>query len=383
MANQYFLTGSTGAIGSALLRLLLTESSNRIWALMRADTDEDAATRLERLIAFWELNSEQAEDARQRITVLKGDTDQNQFALPSSSYFEIVRQCTHIVHCAGVVRMNLPLEAARQHAMSATTNIIALAQACQASGVLRKVEFVSTVGVAGKMSGHVPETWITQARDFHNTYEQAKAEAEDYLRAHLAQHPLPVTVHRPSMVVGDSATGKIIHYQIFYHICEFLAGRRTFGLLPSLGDTRLDTVPVDYVAAAIKYSSEHPDSIGKIFHLSAGPKDAIPLTQLQLLVTQTFNEKGISVPIAIKLPVAVFQQVIHLLSPFVNEKISRSLKTFPFFLEYLSGSQAFDNSVSKHYFRDLPIPEKSLLRLTLRQYIQNRYQPTANQAVKP
>ena len=54
------------------------------------------------------------------------------------------------------------------------------------------------------------------------------------------QAGLPATIHRPSMVVGDSQTGKVIHFQVFYHLCEFLSGRRTLGIVPDTGDAALD-----------------------------------------------------------------------------------------------------------------------------------------------
>jgi len=369
VTNKYFVTGATGAIGSALLPLLLAEPESRIWALIRADSPEQLTNRLEELIAFWKLDPPQAQDARNRIVALQGDTDQNRFALPDGIYSKITGQCTHIIHCAGVVRMNLPLDTARRHAIDAAKNIVDLAITCQKSGVLQKVEFVSTVGVAGKMPGLVPETWITRPREFHNTYEQSKAEAEDFLREQIDRHQLPVTIHRPSMVVGDSKTGKIIHFQIFYHICEFLTGRRTFGLLPHLGNAKLDIVPVDYVAAAIKYCSERQDSIGKIFHLCSGPEQAIKLTELQKLVQITFAEGNIALPISVSLPVGVFNGLIHLVSPLLSARMSRLVKSFPFFLDYLADQQVFDNSLAKQYLNSIPKVSNSQLGITLKTYL--------------
>ena len=52
-------------------------------------------------------------------------------------------------------------------------------------------------------------------------------------------------------------TGRTIHFQIVNHLCEFLSGVRTFGVMPHLGQTRLDTVPVDWVADAICWASSH------------------------------------------------------------------------------------------------------------------------------
>jgi thioester reductase-like protein len=343
MAKKYFVTGATGAIGSALIPLLLEDQNSQVWALMRADSCEHLAKRLEELITFWEMDHEQAQDARRRIIPLLGDTDQSKFALSEDIYAEIANQCTHIIHCAGVVRMNLPLEVARKHALGSVKNIGELALSCQASGLLQKIEYVSTVGVAGRMPGIVPETWIIQPREFHNTYEQAKAEAEDYLREQIEQHNLPVTVHRPSMVVGDSKTGKIIHYQIFYHICEFLAGRRTFGILPRLGHGELDTIPVDYLAGIIEWSSGRQDSIGKIFHLCSGPGNAIKLTQLQKKVRKNMRVHRLKLPTIISLPFELFNLIIKMIAPFLDDKGLRAVKAFPFFLDYLGDDRGFRN----------------------------------------
>jgi thioester reductase-like protein len=372
MANSYFVTGATGAIGSALLPLLLAETDSKIWALIRADNSEHLSKRLEELIEFWELDQTQAQDARARIIALQGDTDQNQFALPDDVYSEITRQCTHIIHCAGVVRMNLSLETARQHALGAAKNVVELAHACHKHGTLQKIEFVSTVGVAGKMPGLVPETWITQPREFHNTYEQSKAEAEDYLREQIQQHGLPVTVHRPSMVVGDSKTGKIIHYQIFYHICEFLAGRRTFGLLPFLGDACVDTVPVDYVANVIKLSAHRSDCIGKIFHLCSGPTEAIKLRVLRKMAKEIMEQQGFKLPAIVSVPTPIFNAAIKLISPLLSKNMQRAIKSFPFFLDYLADKQGFSNSVTGLTFNYWPPNYNDYLTAPLDEYLRKR-----------
>jgi thioester reductase-like protein len=339
---------------------------------MRADSCEHLTTRLEELITFWEMNHEQAQDARRRIIPLLGDTDQSKFAISEDVYAEIAHQCTHIIHCAGVVRMNLPLAVARQHALGSAQNIVELALACRASGSLQKIEYVSTVGVAGRMSGIVPETWITQPREFHNTYEQAKAEAEDYLRGQIEQHNLPVTVHRPSMVVGDSKTGKIIHYQIFYHICEFLSGRRTFGLLPNLSDATLDTIPVDYIVNVLKWSSQRQDNIGKIFHLCSGSSEAIQLAELRKIVRLHMREQGLKLPIIISLPIRIFNVLTSVLYPWSSNKMQRAIKSFPFFLGYLGDDQRFDNAITSQTI-DFPRPDYSnYFAMVLRKYLQSQ-----------
>ncbi|NEX22874.1 NAD(P)H-binding protein [Thiorhodococcus mannitoliphagus] len=340
-APVYFLTGATGAIGSALVPLLLEDPAARVQLLLRADADSQLAERLETLYAFCGIPPEDSA-RRARVQALRGDVTLPEFGLDAHALVQVREHCTRMIHAAGIVRMNLPLEEARRAAVGAAAHLIELAGACPN---LRKIEFVSTVGVGGRLT-RVPETWIDRPRGFHNTYEQAKAEAEDLIRAEV-ERGLPLTVHRPSMVVGDSQSGRIIHFQVFYHLCEFLSGRRTFGLSPALGRARLDIIPVDLVARALAWSSGHPDLAGQILHLCSGPDQSTPLTDLQEQVRRLFIAHGRKVPPRITLPPRLFTGVLNLASRFMDEKTRRAVGTLPIFLEYLASDQRFENTATR------------------------------------
>jgi nucleoside-diphosphate-sugar epimerase len=219
---------------------------------------------------------------------------------------------------------------------------VELARACSR---LEKIEFVSTVGVGGHLPV-VPETWITEPRTFHNTYEQAKAEAEDAIRGEV-ERGLPLTVHRPSMVVGDSRTGKIIHFQIFYHLCEFLSGRRTFGLFPRLGSARLDIIPVDVVARAIVWSSGQPELAGRILHLCAGPEEAIRLIELRERVRRLFFAEDAKQVPCFDLPPQLFSGILNIASRFMDGKTRRAVGALPVFLDYLATDSWFENEATR------------------------------------
>ncbi len=335
--NTYFITGATGVVGSAVVRELLARSSCRLILLIRAQNNADLQKRVHSLLNFLNID---ATTANARIEPLIGDTEVEGFGLNSQDYQRLAGSVTHIIHSAASVRMNLPLELARRTAVAATENIMQLALLCQAQGTLQKVEMISTVGVGGRWPGPLPEAWINEPRNFHNTYEQAKAEAETIIERYL-KAGLPVTVHRPSMVVGDSHTGRIPHFQIFYHLAEFISGRRTFGLLPDLANYHVDIVPSDYVAQAIVWSSSTQVTRGKILHLCGGAEQAVSLKSLKRKVSAKFTQSGIAVPTTRTLPIAWFSRLVRLITPFTPKRIKRALATLPIFLDYLAEEQVF------------------------------------------
>ena len=369
--KTYFVTGATGTVGAALVPRLLLDDDAQIRLLIRAESREHLQSRFEELLSFW---GESSEGILSRIKAIRGDAVLPYFGMSPGDYDALAGECTHIIHSSGAVRMNLPLAEARELAVGSAKNIAALAHACNDRGRLRKVEFVSTIGVGGKMAGAVPEAWIDEKREFHNTYEEAKAEAESYIAREL-EAGLPITVHRPSMVVGDSRTGRIIHFQVFYHICEFLSGRRTLGVLPAIRNTRLDTVPADYVARAIAWSSGQDSTIGKIVHLCSGPEEAIEIDALAESVRKIFRASGENLPGSVEIPLGLFKAGAPVLGRFVPRDKRSAMQVLPYLFAYMEEKQSFANSASRQMLKraeiELPLVNEYLGNV-LRYYLQRR-----------
>lgn len=285
-----------------------------------------------------------------RIRLLRGDATEKKFGFASAQYDDLSASCTHIIHCAGTVRMNLDLADARRSAVGSAREIIDLARLAAASGQLKKVDFVSTVGVAGKQSGTLKETWLEVLPEFHNTYEQAKAEAEEVIREAVEDSNLPITIHRPSMVIGDSCDGRVIHFQIFYFLCEFLSGRRTLGLYPDFGATCLDVIPSDTVATAIVAASCDPSTRGRIFHLCSGPILAPRLEEVKAVVRRSFSRYGLFVPPSLTIPIAWYSRLATIGARLAPARHRKALATLPIYLNYLADRQAFGNPRFSEWF---------------------------------
>ncbi|MBI2798783.1 MAG: SDR family oxidoreductase [Gammaproteobacteria bacterium] len=343
--SVYLVTGASGVVGSAIVPVLLQRPDAKVYILLRAKKGQSLDSRFEELKKFWceHYSALSSEMLSTRVSPMNGEITESLLGLNTADQGVLTQSCTNIIHCAASVRMNLPLDEARQTALFPVQSVIALSKSCRA---LRKTEFISTVGVGGRREGALPELWITEPREFHNTYEASKAEAEDLLRNEIAGG-FSATVHRPSMVVGDSNTGAVIHFQIFYFICDFLSGRRTFGVYPDIARGTLDIVPNDYVARAVVAASMDTATIGKIFHLCSGPQDALRLTELREIVRAKFRAaKRMGWLPTLDLSAANFTRLVRALARLLPERERRAIGTLPVYLDYLSGVQQFSNEIT-------------------------------------
>jgi len=337
--KNVFLTGATGTIGSALVPRLLAEGDTALTLLIRARDDADLQARMAQMLAYWHYPP--GDDRAARIRPLRGDISLPQFGVGDTGFARLADETTHIIHCAASVKLNMELEQARATAVTPTRTVLDLGRRCAQARTLRKIDMVSTVGVWGRTPGPMPERRLPEVRDFHNTYEAAKAEAERVIWNEAAD--LPVTVHRPSMVVGETCSGRVMHFQVFYHLCEFLSGARTYGVMPELGHTRLDTVPVDWVADVIHWSSGHEDTAGQIFHLCSGPDEAISLKSLQQRVRRAWQSHGRKLPALRQVNRSLLERLVPVIGALAGEKARRALRALPPILAYLAEDQGFSN----------------------------------------
>ena len=359
--RHYFITGATGVVGSAFLKRIVNRRETAT-LLIRADTEALAQERLKKVILKCGIPAL----ACRQVRLIRGDLCQPEMGLDVDGYQHLASTCTHIVHCAGNVQMNLPMQVARRQTLTMTHNVLELMSTSKAA---KKMEFVSTVGVVGRQSGRLAESWVTGSRQFRNSYEAAKAEAEENVHA-MVMSGMPITVHRPSMVVGDSRTGETVSFQVFYHLCEFLSGARSFGILPKFNGMKLDIIPCDYVAALLEASSVDGAHRTAILHSCSGRSGAIELTALQDRVRRLFNRRGRKLPATHFLPVPLFKLVIRAIKPLLSSKQRRALGALPYFLSYLEEKQYFANTVTKRFIQSkkIDVPNVDHYLETILQY---------------
>jgi nucleoside-diphosphate-sugar epimerase len=263
-----FLTGATGFLGRYLLRDLLA-AGHRVAVLARDSRGRPARERVDEMVAF---GSESLGRKLPRPTLLAGDLGLPGLGLGAADRRWLARHCGAVVHGAACVALR-PTFAGEpwKTNFEGTRRLLEL---CRQTG-LTELHHVSTAFVCGKRPGPVPEDELEAGQEFRNEYEQSKCEAEKFVRA---AGGMRVTVHRPSVIVGDTVTGYTSSYHGFYRFLELgdrlaepaASGRRRLPLrLPFGGDEPRNLVPVDWVAGAIARLLRRPHWHGLTFHLTS------------------------------------------------------------------------------------------------------------------
>ncbi len=358
------LTGATGFIGMELLVRLLENTDRRVLALIRAPDQDGADSRLRTTLAG--LFDDPARHA-DRVQALCGDLIAPGLGLDLDSR-ALAQSAEDIIHGAASVSFTLPLDESREINVEGTRRMLELAGCCDA---LRRFTYVSTAYVAGVSRGRVTEEHGPQrapaprrrvhermrrpARQrFRNAYEQSKYEAEALVHAHAER--LPVTVARPSIVVGDRACGWTSSFNVLYSpLRAFEAG--AFPILPARRRSSVDVVSVDYVADAVLALSAAPQAEGRTFHLVAGDSDST-VGELIKLSARRFGRRAPTV-----VPPALYRTLLRRLtlrhSPPGAAKLLKRNETY---FSYLGVRMQFDDTGAREVLEPLgirssPLPE--------------------------
>lgn len=258
------LTGATGFLGMELLARLLDDTDRQVLALVRAGSDDEAQARLHAtLAAIFDDPAPYAD----RVVALRGDLTSPGLDLHPAAR-ELAMGASEIIHGAGSVAFNLPLDESRAINVEGTKRMLELAEQSHRRNPLRRFTYVSTAYVAGDCGGHVPEQADGPRKRFRNTYEQSKAEAEALVQER--RNLLPVTIVRPSIVVGDEHTGWTTAFNVIYSPLRALASGAFPPMLPARRRSPVDVVSVDYVARATLALSAAEQARGRTFHIVAG-----------------------------------------------------------------------------------------------------------------
>jgi thioester reductase-like protein len=303
------LTGATGFVGKEILDRFLGRG-RRVYALVRAEDDDAASRRL---------------PAHAGLTAVAGDIEKPGLGLERRTSELLADEVTTILHCAASVSFDLSLEDSRRINVDGTRHVLELAERCPG---LERLSYISTAYVAGEPRKLFRENQLDVGQRFRNPYERSKFEAESMVRRRAAG--LPLQILRPSIVVGDSRTGRTSSFNVLYGPLKAFA-RGAIPAIPARRSSPVDIVPVDYVADRAVELAEHGDN--GTFHLVAG-RNATTVGRLLDLTAQHLGRKPPAV-----LPPAAYRRLLH---PWLRRKYS-GLRRMEAYFPYFSMRVKFDD----------------------------------------
>lgn len=276
------ITGATGFLGRELVLHLLGRDRGVHLTLLVRGEDEAAAQARGLSVLTERLRGEALADAAQRVEVVRADLEQGGLGLSAGAYAELAARTRGVIHGAASVSFSLPLERARAINVEGTRRMLDLARAAGAA-----LDYIGTAYVAGERRGLVLESELDCGQRFHNSYEQSKLEAEQLVQSRAGEQH--VRIFRPSIIVGDSRTGRTASFKVLYWPLKIYA--RGFRVAPGRADTPMDVVPSDYVVQAIARLRERTGPSGQVFHLCAGPERTATLAEIAGLAARFFQVK--------------------------------------------------------------------------------------------
>lgn len=333
--NHFFLTGSTGNLGVEILRVLLAEQEARVSLLVRAQSYQSGKRRVQELLSFLRLSYE---DYEGRLDIYVGDLSDEFFGLEVEKYRKLCKSVTHVIHSAASVRLSQTEDEAFRQVIVPTSRII---EFLKYSNQVSHFGLVSSVGVAGRDYLELPESLSIRPSEFRNSYEKSKYFSERLVLEELSGR-VPISIHRPSMIIGKSNTGEVLQFQIFYSICQLLTGSLTRGIVPDVRTATLDTIPVDWVAKGVVEAALQ-ENAPPLLHHCAGPEEAVTFECLAKIVSEVWGSSN-----EVKYQgVGEFRQTLGAFTALMPREIEKKLRFVPHFLEYFSENQTFINTNSK------------------------------------
>ena len=235
-----FLTGFPGFIAERLVARLAKEEI-QFFLLVQPQFIEKAVDTVQRI-------SDVTNVPLENFAVIEGDITQPDLGMDSNDAATVRYETTDVFHLAAVYDLAVDRDSAMTVNLAGTKNVNEFVKGLK---LLKRYNYISTCYVAGKRTGVIHEEELEHDKGFRNFYEESKYLAE--MEVEKLKAELPVTIFRPSVVVGDSNSGETTKYDGIYYLILYLRKAPYFLRAINVGNksVRLNLVPVDFVVDAI------------------------------------------------------------------------------------------------------------------------------------
>ena len=251
--NKYkniLLLGSTGFLGIYLLNQLLAKSSANIILIVRAESLEQARSRVCHQYEYY-FGKDCYKNNIQRIKVIVGDLKEDKFGLADKVYNELAELIDAIINSAALVKhmgRNLDFETTN---VKIVKNIIDFAD----NKKLKDIHHMSTIGIIYGANLEKEKTIFTEYDEITdngltNQYLLSKLKAENIL-IKAREKGIRSNIYRMSGILFDSKSGK--YQRNINESAAYIFYRNLYklGLIPADIQRKMDISCVDKISEAV------------------------------------------------------------------------------------------------------------------------------------
>lgn len=320
------LTGATGLIGGEVLRALLDFGVREIWTLVRPQEQSRPA---ERIVVRMRRSGTDLNGAASFVHAISGDMRRTGLSLSSDDAERVRGAIDFVIHCGGETSFIRDAECVDTNIVG-MRNLIDFVRRCERNPLILYVSTAANGGAVthcclGEDDGCKPDN------NHHNEYTRSKAVAERM----LLDSELPTLVVRPSVVLSAGLPDRLFARAILW----FIPLLQHFDAVPVDPSSRLDIVPVDFVARSIVALMAARDRRWRCYHLSAGAQGATTCEAFSRYLDDFFRRES---PLRLVPP---DQWDGHLQRRYVHARRQRKLfGTFRYYLPFINMDIVYDNA---------------------------------------
>ena len=268
--RHFILTGSTGFLGSSVLKRLLTDRSGKVTVLIRANSDQIASQRLESVLShYFGLNAARKLVDHPRLECIAADLTIPGFGLHATRYAQLVSTVDAVVHCAANTRHYGHYDDFEKSNVDVTRNLLDFA--ASRTNHTADFHYVSTLSV---LSHSVTDGFVLRTE-----YDEPPQLGDEnyYVRSKQAAEKLVIAYRDRISNASIYRTGNLVAAADAHSLQIDLGDNAFFRLLVALmkigvvsDDFHVSPCGVDETALAISLLMDTANIKNAIHHLQPG-----------------------------------------------------------------------------------------------------------------
>ncbi len=325
-----FLTGFPGFIAERLVKRL-ANSDTQFFLLVQSQFIEKAMQTVKEI-------AQATNTSLENFALVEGDITRELLGISEKDLAVVQSETTDVYHLAAVYDLAVEKDLAYRVNVEGTRNVNEFVKSLPK---LRRYNYVSTCYISGNRKGVIYETELEHDAGFRNFYEETKYFAE--LEVEKLKAEFPVTIFRPSVVVGDSQSGETAKYDGIYYLIHYLRKAPNLLRFVNVGNknVKVNLVPVNFVVEGIAALKQDENAVGKTIALA----DPNPLTTEQ--VFDAISDAMIGKKSVIKPPQSLVEKSLMLpVSPAISGLPHSSVPYF--FVPQTYDTTVANELLSKH-----------------------------------